>query len=211
MSAADWLSGSRLALTGLLWPAALLGQARVVGIGLVLAAITDVLDGLLARRLGTVSKRGARLDAFADLVIMFSAGCWLAILHPTLLTENAASLAAVAVMYVASTTASWLAFRRLVDPRQLTGKLAGGLLYGFALLTLLSGTAEPLLLRIGLLALAASCAETFIRAMRTIQVRGIASSARSHKPHASKGVTNKAAPRASIATSAAPATRHIAP
>jgi phosphatidylglycerophosphate synthase len=211
MSDADWLSASRLGLAGLLWPAALAGQGRVVGIGLVVAAITDVLDGLLARRQGTVSEHGARLDAFADVVIMLSAGCWLAILHPTLLAENSAWLAAVAVIYAVSTCASWLAFRRLVDPGQRTGKLAGGLLYGFALLTLLSGTAESLLLRIGLVALAASCAEALIRAMRTIQVKGIASSTRSHKPQASNGVASKAAPSASMTTSAAPASRQITP
>ena len=211
MSAADWLSASRLALAGLLWPVAFAGQGRVIGVGLMVAAITDMLDGLLARRRGKVSARGARLDAFADLAIMISAGCWLAILHPTLLTENAGWLTPVAVIYVVATSANWLAFRKLVDPSQLSGKLAGGLLYAFALLTLLSGSAEPLLLRIGLLALAASCAETFIRAMRKIQVSGIASRARSHRPQASNVVVSNAAPSTSIATSATPTTTQITP
>jgi len=211
MSAADWLSASRLALAVLLWPVALAGNGRLIAIGLVVAATTDVLDGRLARRAGATSPRGARLDALADFVIMVSAGCWLAILHPILLSENAGWLVSVAVIYAASTAASWLAFRRLVDPRQLTGKLAGGLLYGFALLTLFAGTAEPLLLRIGLLALAGSSGETFVRAIRTIQVSGIARSALSHRPHASNGVASKTAPSASIATSAPPAIRDIAP
>jgi phosphatidylglycerophosphate synthase len=211
MSAADCLSVSRLSLAAVLWLPALMGEGRVVGIGLVIAAITDVLDGRVARHLETASRHGARLDALADLVLMVSAGCWLSILHPTLLTGNSGWLWLAALTYIMSTLASWLAFGRLVDPTQVTGKLAGGLLYGFALLTLLSGTAEPLLLRIALLALGLSSAETFVTAMRTIHVSGIARSARSHTPQAVNGVVSNTAPSTSIATSATPAISETAP
>jgi cardiolipin synthase (CMP-forming) len=211
MTAADWLSASRLALAAALWLPALMGHGRVVGIGLILAGITDALDGRLARRLGTASRLGARLDASADLALMISAGCWLGILHPALWTDNSTWLVLAALMYIVSSAVSWLAFGRLVDPSQVTGKLAGGLLYGFALVTLLSGAAEPLLLRIALLALALACAETLVRAISTIQASGIASSTRSHAPHAPNGVASKTAPSTSIATSAAPATRQITP
>ena len=211
MTAADWLSSSRVVLAVLLWLPALMGDGRVVGIGLVVAAITDLVDGRLARRLGKASWVGARLDAFADLVLMVSAGCWLGILHPTLLTDSAAWLGLAAATYIVSTAASWLAFRRLIDPAQVTGKLAGALLYGFALLTLLSGAAEPLLLTIALAALIFSCVETFVRAMSTIHVSGIASSARSQAPQAVNGVASKTAPSKSMAASAAPAIREIGP
>jgi len=210
MTVPDWISATRLGLVVLLWPAAIAGQGRLVGIGLVLAAVSDVVDGYLARRMGCVSTRGARLDAVADSALMLSAGAWLAILHPTLLGDNAPVLAAGA-LYAASTAASYLAFGRLVDPRQLSAKVAGALLYGFALVTFLTGSYEPILLRIALLALAASCVEGFMKAIRTIQVSAIASKPRSHKPHASNGVMTNTAAATSIASSAKPATRQIAP
>jgi CDP-diacylglycerol--glycerol-3-phosphate 3-phosphatidyltransferase/cardiolipin synthase len=211
MTAADRLSASRIALAAILWLPALMGQGRLVGIGLVVAALTDVLDGRLARHRGTVSRRGARLDALADLSLMVSAGFWVAILHPTLLSDSSGWVAVAAVMYLVSTIASWLALGRLVDPSQVTGKLAGGLLYGFALLTLLSGAAEPALLRVALLALVVSSADTFARAMRTIHVSGIARSARSQAPQAVNAVASKTAPSTSIAASAAPATTQTLP
>ena len=211
MTVPDWISATRLGLVVLLWPAAIAGQGRLVGIGLVLAAVSDAVDGYLARRMGCVSIRGARLDALADSALMLSAGAWLAILHPTLLGDNAPVLAAAGALYAASTAASYLAFGRLVDPRQLSAKVAGALLYGFALVTFLTGSYEPILLRIALLALAASCVEGFMKAIRTIQVSAIASKPRSHKPHASNGVMTNTAAATSIASSAHPATRQILP
>jgi CDP-diacylglycerol--glycerol-3-phosphate 3-phosphatidyltransferase len=49
-----------------------------------IACMSDVLDGLLARRLGQESTLGAILDPVADKVLMLCAGVGLAILVPTL-------------------------------------------------------------------------------------------------------------------------------
>src|SRR5690349_17376113 len=211
MPVADWVTVSRLGLVALLWPLAAGGQGRLVGIGLVAAAVSDAVDGYLARRMRVVSVRGARLDAIADSALMLSAAVWLGILHPTLAADNAPWLASAGALYVASTAASFVAFGRLVDPRQPTAKLAGGLLYGFALLTLLTGVYEPALLSAALAAIAVSCVEGLAKAIKTIHVRGIASNARSHKPQASNGVASSTAASASMTTSAAPATQQTAP
>ena len=76
MSAADWLSSLRLMLVPLIWIPALQGHGRLVGLGLIAAGATDVLDGYLARRRGEVAPRGARLDAIADIVLLVSAAGW---------------------------------------------------------------------------------------------------------------------------------------
>ena len=211
MSLPNWISAGRIALALGLWPAALGGHGRLVAVGLVVAAVSDALDGFLARRMGVVSVRGARLDAFADAALMLSAAAWLAILHPTIAPDNAWLLVGVGALYAISTAASFRAFGRLVDPRQLSAKLAGGLLYGFALVTLSTGAYEPVLLRLALLVLAVACAEGLVKAIRTIQVSGMASNIRSQRPHASKDVSSRTAASASIATSARPATRQTAP
>ncbi|HEY0832172.1 MAG TPA: CDP-alcohol phosphatidyltransferase family protein [Candidatus Dormibacteraeota bacterium] len=206
MSAADWISAARLLLVPLLWPLALTGHGRMVGIGLLLAGVTDFLDGRLARRTGGGSRRGARLDALADTVLLISAAAWLQILHPEILRENGALLAVTATVYAASLAAGIVAFRRLVDPRQISAKVAGGMLYAFALITFLTGAYEPLLLALAALALAVSSAEGVVVAIRTIHAKARARRQRSHAPHAS----NDAASRTGAATSMPTSPRPIA-
>lgn len=204
MSAADCLTFSRLLLVPFIWLLALQGQGRLVGFGLIVAGATDVLDGYLARRLGQVSTRGARLDAIADVVLLVSAAAWLQLLHPQIARDNGALLAIAALVYLAGVTAGLITFRRAVDPRQLSSKIAGGALYAVALFTLLTGDYEPLLLRLALLALTVSSMESIVTAIRTIQARGIASSNRSQAPQASNDVASNPSPITSIASSATP-------
>ena len=211
MTLADWVSATRLGLVVALWPVALSGHDRIAGAGLVVAALSDVADGYLARRMRTASVRGARMDAVADTALMLSVAVWIAILHPALPADNGWLLVAAGSLYATSTAATYLAFGRLVDPRQLTAKAAGGALDGFALVTLLTGEYEPVLLMFALGALAISCIEGLAKAMRTIHTRAIESSARSHRPHALNGVASSSAASTSIASSATPATQQIAP
>jgi CDP-diacylglycerol---glycerol-3-phosphate 3-phosphatidyltransferase len=211
MSAADWLSVGRLFLVAMLWPAAIAGQERLIGLGLIVAALTDVLDGYVARRIRRTSVRGARLDAIADSALMISVAVWLTLLHPHLVADNVVLLTVTGVLYIASGTGSWFAFGRLVNPRQLSAKAAGGLLYAFALFTFLSGVYEPLLLTVALAALGIASLEAVVAASTTIHARGIASSARSHRPQASNDVRSSARASASIASSATPTARQIGP
>jgi CDP-diacylglycerol--glycerol-3-phosphate 3-phosphatidyltransferase len=211
VSAADWLSASRLFLVVLLWPAAMAGEGRLVGVGLVVAAATDVLDGYLARRLSVASVRGARLDAIADTSLMVSAGAWLQLLHPRLVTDNLALLGAAGGLYVAAVVATSLAFRRLVNPRQLSAKAAGGLLYGFALITFLTSVYEPLLLTVALLALGIASVEALVAAIITIHATGIASRVRSQSPQPTNEVGSSSRATKSITTSAAPIAEQIGP
>ena len=211
MSAADWTTGARLVLIAVMWPLALAGEGLVLGIGLIAAALTDALDGFLARRSGSASGRGARLDALADTALMLSVAAWLAMLHPEVVRGLGVPLLAAAGLYAASVAASWTAFRRLVDPRQLSAKATGGLLYLFALVTLLTGVFVPALLAAALVALAASSAETIFTATRTIHANARASRTRSHAPQAPNEVASSARPTASAATSATPSARERRP
>lgn len=218
MTAADCISALRLALVLLIWPFALFGQGRLVGIGLILAGLTDVADGYLARRLHQTSRRGARWDAIADTSLMVSAAAWLEVLHPEIVRDNAALLAVAVIAYAASTSTSLIVHGRLVDPRQLSSKVAGGLLYAFALITLLTGAYEPLLLTLALLALTIACAEAVVvavvrkRAERmTTPARAAASRQRSQTPHASNDVASSASPITSSPTSVAATSRSTRP
>ena len=156
------------------------GNGRMVGFGLVLAGASDFLDGYIARRLRVATPRGARLDALADNLLLLSALACLLWLHPKIITTSGALIGAACVVHATS----WAAGQ--ANPKRLGSKVAGGCLYGFALVTLLSGDYEPLLLTIAAGALIASSAENLLITM----TEAIATSrkARSHRPHAEKPV-----------------------
>jgi len=198
---ADLLSFARLAIVVILWPVALAGHRQIVGLGLIAAGVTDALDGYAARRAGKVTARGARLDKLADTVAMLSAAAWLGILFPQITLDSWPLIALAVILYAGSIAAGG------TDPKQPSGKAAGGLLYLFALYTLLTGVYEALLLDAALLALAVSSLQTIFIATRTIHAMARESSARSHAPQAAKGVNTSTPAAASIPISATPKNR----
>jgi CDP-diacylglycerol--glycerol-3-phosphate 3-phosphatidyltransferase len=71
--AANILTGLRIVLT-LMIPAFLNDRTLCVVL-FATAGLTDVLDGVVARRTGTSSRLGARLDSLADMVIGVMIAC----------------------------------------------------------------------------------------------------------------------------------------
>ena len=214
MSLADWVSALRLLLVAVMWPLAFSGLGQLVGFGVLLCGLTDFLDGRLARRVGEESRRGARLDAIADGALLVSVAVWLGVLHPSLVADNATLLTVTGGLYAASVASSLAVFGRAVDPRQVSAKIAGGLLYAFALFTLLSGVYEPVLLTVAAAGLAIASLESLMKALaerRTIQPNGIASVMRAHAPHAPNDVGSSTSARPSITTSATPTATETRP
>jgi phosphatidylglycerophosphate synthase len=223
---ADVLSRTRLVLIPILWLAAVVGDGRLVGIGLLVAGATDALDGYLARRLGQASEAGARLDSLADNLLLVSAMAWIELLHPEILRENTALVAVTFGVYLASLGVGLLKFRQLGNLHLYSSKVAGGALYSFAVVTLLTGGYEPLLLWLATAAFIVSSVETLLaqlllsavdenmgsivlvrkrRAERsTIHTIGSARKQRSQAPQALNVVGSNASPSSSIPTSAAP-------
>lgn len=201
---ANVLSDTRLLLIPILSLATLLGNGRLVGIGLLVAGATDFLDGYLARHLGQESRTGARLDSLADNLLLVSAIAWIELLHPEILRENAVLIAVAIGLYLASLP--------LGRPHSLTSKVAGGALYSFAVITLLAGGYEPLLLWLAAAAFIASSTEALlVHASHTIHPIGKARKQRSHAPHAPNVVGSSASPTSSIPTSATPNATEIRP
>jgi cardiolipin synthase (CMP-forming) len=76
----DGVSASRFALApAVVWSLST-GQPALAFAALALAGLTDVVDGRLARRLGTQSTRGALLDVTADVAVLLGACAALAAL-----------------------------------------------------------------------------------------------------------------------------------
>ena len=89
-----------------------------------LAGVTDMLDGYVARRTGTESELGARLDSIADLVLVVI--CLAKILPaidvPTWLWVW---VAAIALVKAANAISGLVVEKRLVMPHTTANKVAG--------------------------------------------------------------------------------------
>jgi phosphatidylglycerophosphate synthase len=223
---ADVLSGMRLLLIPAVWIAALLGNGRLVGVGLLVAGATDFFDGYLARRLGQESASGARLDSLADNLLLISAMAWIELLHPEILSQNTVLVVATFAVYLASLSVGLIKLHQLGNLHLYSSKVAGGALYSFAVITLITGVYEPLLLWLAAAAFTVSSGETLLAqlllsavdenigsiflALRrraessTTQPIANARKQRSQAPHSANAVGSSASPTSSTATSAAP-------
>jgi phosphatidylglycerophosphate synthase len=230
---ADALSGLRLLLIPVIWWVAFVGDGRLVALGLLIAGASDFLDGYIARRLKQESTRGARLDSLADNLLLMSAAIWFELLHPEILRENAVVVTVTAGIYLSSLAVGWLKFRHLGNLHLYSSKVAGGLLYSFALATLVMGIYPPLLLWLAAIAFMVSSAETLLAQLllsavdenmgsllvalkrradnRAIQAIGRARKQRSQAPHSANDVGSSARPTSIMPTSAAPTANEVRP
>lgn len=76
-TAANWISLSRVVMLAPLWIWAYQGRYTWVAWGLILVAVTDILDGMVARLFHQCSEIGEKLDSWADHLILVSSVIWL--------------------------------------------------------------------------------------------------------------------------------------
>src|SRR5262245_758806 len=84
------LTISRIAITLALHPTLYFDHRGWFLAGYLAAALTDVLDGYLARRLHLTSYLGMRLDSFADWLLIASSVVWAYVLMPALFQDHQA-------------------------------------------------------------------------------------------------------------------------
>lgn len=109
------LSGFRLLLAVVLWIPAMLDLPLVVGAGLIMAGLTDVLDGFLARRWGAATEYGSRLDSAADMVLVVCAAFWVILVEPSVFFDNKLLVLSWMLMGTASLVVGLVKFRRIPD------------------------------------------------------------------------------------------------
>ncbi len=76
-SIANWISASRLVILVPLWIWVSQGRYTWVAWGLIYVAVSNVLDGTLARLLKQCSQLGEKLDSWGDHLILISSVVWL--------------------------------------------------------------------------------------------------------------------------------------
>jgi cardiolipin synthase len=125
------LSLTRVGLVPVLWVLALHGETAAVGFGLVVAGLTDVFDGQLARRLDVATPRGAALDSLGDNLLVPSGAIWLVLLRPDVASSFAVPLVIWLTLYAAFIVLGLVKFRRFGNLHLYSSKAAGVLAYGF--------------------------------------------------------------------------------
>ena len=80
----NMLTGMRIVLTPIIIALGIMKQIELVIVFATLAALTDCLDGLLARKWNSVSEIGAKLDAVADKIFAIGLCLCLTSLFPIL-------------------------------------------------------------------------------------------------------------------------------
>ena len=93
-----------------------------------IAGLTDILDGFLARRWGVESKFGARLDSLADFVFVLAVGYklfpWLNL--PTVLWMM---IGLIALVKIVNAISAYVVKHRIAFPHTKANKLTGFLLF----------------------------------------------------------------------------------
>ena len=100
---------------------------------LLLAFLSDVFDGVLARRLGMVSAKLRWADSVADTVFYVAAGATLFLVDPSILVQHALGLGGLLLLEVVRLTVEHVKFGRLAAYHMWSAKAWGAtLLLGFA-------------------------------------------------------------------------------
>lgn len=131
------VSALRLALVPGLWVMALRGEPQWVGVGLVIAGVSDIVDGQLARRLHVTSRLGAQLDSAGDHLIALSGGAWLLMLRPDVIAAFLAPVYVLLALYLGFLVIGWVKFRRFGNLHLYSAKVSAVLLYAFVVHCLL--------------------------------------------------------------------------
>ena len=133
------LTAARLALAPLVLVLALARPARAAfGACLVFAFLSDVFDGILARRLKVATPALRRFDSATDTLFYLAVACAAWWLYPQALTRRAGLLAALAGLEIGRYGLDWLRFGREASYHTWSAKLFGSALFvaSFSLLAL---------------------------------------------------------------------------
>jgi phosphatidylglycerophosphate synthase len=152
----------RFAALPILWLLAGLRETSLLAIGLLLAALTDVIDGFVARRTGTATPLGSRLDSVADHLLTASTVLWLVLLRPDFFVRERVALLAWATLAITVLIVGWIRFRRIGGLHLYSAKVAGTAGYLFAIWLLFAASYPPIAFYLVLGLATVAAAETLI-------------------------------------------------
>ena len=124
------LTTLRLLLSPLVLLNAFTARWRIVFLGcLIIAFVSDIYDGILARRLGVATPSLRRFDSITDIIFYGSAICCVWITHPAVIRAHAVALTVLLVFELAGDTIGLLKFGRWPAVHSYTAKVWGIFLF----------------------------------------------------------------------------------
>lgn len=107
------LSFLRVVFVGAIYNAALQKDTALFAVLVLAAVLTDILDGPLARHLGTAGRFGANVDSAADLLFYVSLPVWTWMFRPDIVVDHRYEIVIIGVLYVAANILSHVKFGAL--------------------------------------------------------------------------------------------------
>lgn len=138
------LSLLRLLSVPVLWALALMDMPRYVGIGLLLAGLSDALDGFIARRWSIATAYGSRLDSLADMSVLVSTVFWVVLLMPGIIFDHKLLVSVWVTLEALAILVGWIKFRRIANLHLYSSKAAGVVAYAFVITAFIFGYNETL-------------------------------------------------------------------
>jgi CDP-diacylglycerol--glycerol-3-phosphate 3-phosphatidyltransferase len=161
-----WIPNALSVLRIILAPAMFAVPDQPVPLFALIAAcgLSDVLDGLLARRWRVRSRLGARLDSLGDLVFFGALAAWFLVWRFDLVRETWPWLAAVAGTRLAALALGRARNKRWYSIHTIANKAAGLAIFAAVCVHVLTGN-RPVVFAVLLLALASALEELLIFAL----------------------------------------------
>jgi phosphatidylglycerophosphate synthase len=139
------ISGLRIALFPLLLACAWLQHREAFAWILVIALISDILDGAIARHFGYVSQLGSLLDSVADLLTFIAAACGIWRFHPAVLANHSLAFWLLVILWIGGSLGGYLRYGRMASFHTLLGRITAYVIGGFVIVLFFWGFAPWLL------------------------------------------------------------------
>ena len=119
------ITALRIYLLPLLWIFALFDLSIYLGLGLIIAVLSDVLDGFVARKLKQTNQMFGKFDSFADMLLTFSVLGWLVMLRWEIFVDHPYLSLTAFGLYLIRIIISLLKFKHLAYLHLFMAKLGG--------------------------------------------------------------------------------------
>jgi phosphatidylglycerophosphate synthase len=133
------ISGLRIAAFPLLLACAWLQQRDAFSWLLVIALLSDILDGAIARRFNYVSQLGSLLDSVADLLTFIAAACGIWRFHPAALADHSVAFWLLVVLWIGGSLAGYLRYGRMASFHTLLARITAYVIGSFVIVLFLWG------------------------------------------------------------------------
>ncbi len=133
------ITGLRIILIVLMWILAFFNLPVLIGFALILAGLTDFLDGFLARRLDLATEFGSKFDSVADNQLFISIFIWVLFFYPEIFIQNYKFILFAVILNGLSLLIGWWKFNRFANLHLYSSKMAALTGYVFLIQLFLIG------------------------------------------------------------------------